>query len=207
MKYGKLIGLACASGVLGLVAVSVAQPSGEQPEMPLPPGWTMDDMMACVQAGTPGEHQAELVKEAGTWEGTGTMWMGPGGEAMPTTVVMTITPIMDGRYIRVEMNGEFPGMGPYTGMGINGYDNVAGRYVSDWVDNHSSGIMRGNGQKSADGTMTWSYEYMCPITKKPAVLRQVEKIKGAKRTMEMFGADPKSGVEYKMMAYEFTRKP
>jgi hypothetical protein len=144
MKYGKLIGLACASGVLGLVAVSVAQPSVEQPEMPLPPGWTMDDMMACVQAGTPGEHHAELVKEAGVWKGSGTMWMGPGGEAVPTTVVMTVTPILDGRYIRIEMNGEFPGMGPYTGMGITGYDNVAGRYVSDWVDNQSSGIMRGS---------------------------------------------------------------
>lgn len=69
MKYGKLVGLACASGVLGLVAVSVAQPSGEQPEMPLPPGWTMDDMMACVRAGTPGGHAGRA--PGGTRQGGG----------------------------------------------------------------------------------------------------------------------------------------
>ena len=31
---------------------------------------------------------------------------------------------MDGRFIKVEVEGEMPGMGPFHGFGIYGFDNV-----------------------------------------------------------------------------------
>ena len=38
-------------------------------------------------------------------------------------------------------------------------------------------------------------------------MRQVEKVTGEKTmTMEMFTNDPKSGKEYKMLSYNFTKK-
>jgi hypothetical protein len=69
-------------------------------------------------------------------------------------------------------------------------------------------MMIGNGELSRDGkTLTWKFTYNCPITKKPAVMQQVETVTGPKtKTLEMVGADPKSGKQFKMMSIELTKK-
>jgi len=134
--------------------------------------------------------------------------MAPDTEPMTTECTSTITALMDGRYTKCDLAGDMPGMGPFNGMGITGYDNVSQKFVGTWIDNHGTGIMQGTGELSADGkTMTWNYTYNCPMTKKPAVMRQVETMTGAKTmTMEMFANDPKSGKEFKMLRIEFTKK-
>jgi len=60
---------------------------------------------------------------------------------------------------------------------------------------------------SKDGkTLTWTFECNCPLTKKPVTMRQVETVTGpGKKTLEMFGAEPKSGEEFKMMRIELTK--
>jgi hypothetical protein len=186
-----------------------AAPAAAQPEMKLPPGWTTEDMQACVEAGMPGKMHERLAKAVGVWEGKGTMWMGPGGEPMKCAMNSKTTTIMDGRYTRCEITGDMPGMGPFTGLGVNGYDNVSQKFVSNWIDNHSTGIMAGTGEISADGkTLTWTYTYNCPVTRKPASMRQIERFTGDNTmTLEAFGPDPKTGKEYKLMSFEFTRKP
>jgi hypothetical protein len=93
-------------------------------------------------------------------------------------------------------------------MGIAGYDNTTRQYISDWVDNHGTGIMRGTGLVSDDGkTMTWTYTYTCPINKKPTTMREVVKHPtDTTMTVEMFANDPKSGKEYKCMQMELKKK-
>ena len=186
-----------------------AAPAAGQPEMKLPPGWTTEDMQACVEAGTPGKMHERLAKAVGVWEGKGQMWMGPGGEPMKCAMSSKTTSIMDGRYTRCEITGDMPGMGPFTGLGVNGYDNVSQKFVANWIDNQSTGIMTGTGELSVDGkTLTWTYTYNCPVTRKPTTMRQIEKFTGDNTmTLEAFGPDPKSGKEYKLMSFEFTRKP
>lgn len=205
-----VLGLFIVAGTIAIAqqAKEPAAAPGAKPEMKLPPGWTEDDVKACMVAGTPGEKHKDLAKGAGTWQGKTTMWMFPGSEPMKSECVSKATSILDGRYIRVEITGEMPGMGPFNGIGVYGYDNVSGKYVSTWIDNHSTGILNGTGEVSADGkVMTWSYTYNCPVTKKPATLREVETITGSNtRTLEMFGKEPKSGKEYKMMSIEFTKQ-
>ena len=149
-----------------------------------------------------------LAGDAGTWKGKQQMWMPGSTEAMTSDVSSTITPMMDGRYTKVEVSGEMPGMGPYTGLGIYGFDNVSQQFVCTWIDNHSTGTMNGVGELSKDGkTITWQFSYNCPITKKPTAMRQVETNTGPNaKKLEMFGNDPKSGKEYKMMTMELTRK-
>jgi hypothetical protein len=137
------------------------------------------------------------------------MWMGPGSEPLPATdCTSTVTPLMDGRFVKVDFTGEIPGMGPYTGMVIVGYDNVSKKFQATWLDNHSTGMSTGGGELSPDGkTLTINYNFTCPVTKKPATMRQVETYTSpTSKTMEMFGADPKSGKEYKMMKIEMTKK-
>src|SRR5690242_10609037 len=111
--------LVATAGIAALVgsliaadAAKVGTPAG-QPDIKLPAGWTMDDMKACMAAGTPGKMQELLAKDAGEWTGKSTMWMGSEGEPMTSECTSTVTPIMDGRYIKVEMKGDMPGMGPY----------------------------------------------------------------------------------------------
>jgi hypothetical protein len=115
---------------------------------------------------------------------------------------------MDGRYIKVEIKGDMPGMGPFEGFGIYGYDNVSGQFVASWVDNQSTGIMNGTGELSKDGkTLTWKNTFNCPLNKKPAVMREIDTITGPNsKTLEMIGNDPKSGKEFKMMRIELTRE-
>jgi hypothetical protein len=188
-----------------------AQPApgkpAEQPEFKLPPGWTAADMLAFAAAATPGEMHKHLLADAGVWNGKNTMWMAPGADPIQSESTSTITPLLGGRFIRCEVKGEMPGMGPYHGLGVYGYDNIEKKFIATWIDNHSTSMGRGTGELSKDGkTLTWTFTSNCPITKKPATMRQVETVTGeGTKTLEMFGAEPKSGVEFKMMRIELTK--
>jgi hypothetical protein len=216
MSVKKLsITLAMAGLLAGAVAIVGSTARGDEPkppaaapEMKLPPGWTEADMQACIVAGTPGKMQEYLAKDAGEWDGKCTMWMSPGAEPMKSDCKTTVTSMMEGRYTKVDTTGEMPGMGPYTGLGIYGFDNVSQKFVSTWLDNHSTGIMSGTGELSADGkTITWSYNFNCPLTKKPTIMREVETHTGPNtKTLESFAPDPKTGKEFKVMTIEFTKK-
>lgn len=188
-------------------AAPAAKPAA-QAEHAMPEGMTEADMKACMEAGTPGEMHAHLAKGVGVWAGKTKMWMAPGAEPMTSECTTTISSIMDGRFTKCEVAGEMPGMGPFNGFGLYGFDNVAQKFQSTWIDNCGTGIMTGTGELSSDGkTMTWNFSYNCPITKKPAIMREVERYTGKdSMVLEMFNTDPKTGEEFKMMEITYTRK-
>ncbi len=187
-----------------------AKPAAGQPEhgMPGMSEQQQKDMQMCMEAATPGPQHAHLAKGVGTWNGKCKMWMAPDSEAMTMDCTSTVTSLMDGRFFKVEVTGSMMGM-PFTGSGINGYDNVSQKFVSTWFDNFGTGMMTGTGEQSADGkVLTWKYNFNCPITKKPIVMRQVETQTGPNSfTLEMFGPEPHSGKEFKSMEISFTRAP
>lgn len=206
-----LLVLACLTAAVASIAF--AQQSGDSksaalPDLPLPPGWTEADLQAMMAAGTPGPQHAFLGKGAGEWTGKVTTWMYPDAEPMTSECTCTVTPIMDGRYFHCEITGAMPGMGPYHGAGVYGFDNVTRKFVTSWIDNHSTGILNGTGELSDDGKkITWNYMYNCPIAKKPVPMQEIETFTGPDtKTLEMFGAEPKSGKEFQMMRIELTRK-
>ncbi|MBX3389552.1 MAG: DUF1579 domain-containing protein [Phycisphaeraceae bacterium] len=204
-----VVGLLAAVGSIAMGDPSKdMKPAGQPMDMQLPPGWTPQDMQACMEAGTPGEQHKVLASGAGKWNGKNQMWMAPDTPPMASECVATITPIMDGRYTKCEITGDMPGMGPFTGFGIYGFDNVSKQYVSSWIDNMSTGMLQGTGELSENGkVLTWNYTYNCPITKKQTPMREVETITGPNsKTLEMWGIDPKSGKEFKMMKIDFTRQ-
>ncbi len=204
-----VVGLAAAIAVIATAdPTREAMPAGV-PEMKLPEGWTEADMQACMLAGMPGPMHEHLAKGIGEWHGTCTMWMVPGAEPTQSESTAVVSSMMDGRYVKTKWSGEMPGMGAYNGFGINGFDNVSQKFVAVWLDNHSTGLMTGTGELSADGkTLTWTFNFNCPVTKKPAVMREVETITGPDaKTLEMFSTDPKTGKEFKMMSIAMTRKP
>jgi hypothetical protein len=180
---------------------------GDMSQIKLPPGWTQADMQACMAAATPGPMQQKLARGVGHWSGKFTQWMAPNTDPMTTSCTATLTSVMDGRFVKNEFTCDMPNMGPFQGLGYYGYDNVAQKLVSTWLDSMATGIMNGDGTISSDGnTITWNYHMMCPITKKPEVMREVEKYTGDNSiTLDMYGDDPKSGKEFHMMHIEMTR--
>lgn len=212
-----IVGAIALATIAGSLAFAAPQHEAKKPAMPAAAshgddaaaGFEMTpEMMACIEAGTPGEMHAWLMEGAGEWHGTSTMWMEAGAQPMTSEVTSTLTPIMDGRYLKVEYSGDMGGM-PFQGMGINAFDNVSQKFQSTWIDSMSTGIMFGTGERSSDGTqLTWEFTYNCPIQKKPVTMRQVETHNGAnKMKLEMFGPDMKTGKEYKMMEIAMERTP
>lgn len=213
MKRKLFTGIACSVCALAAVVGSIAiaedkKPAEQAPAMQPPPGWTQEDMAVMMAAATPGEMHKHLAKSVGTWTGKTKMWFFPDSPVTESTCSVTVTSVMDGRYVKIDWTGETPGMGPFVGQGINGYDNAIGQFVSSWIDNWGTGIATGTGELAADGkTMTWSLTHNCPLTKKPLPMRQIETITGENtKTLVMFATEPKSGKEFKMMEVELTRK-
>lgn len=157
MKSKVLVGFVIVTAVglaaVGSLAIADASKDAQQtPGLPadvkLPPGMTLEDVQACMLAATPGKEHKHLAEGAGVWDGKTTMYM-PGGEPQKSDCVSTATPMMGGRFVKVEIKGEMPGMGPFEGFGIYGYDNVSKKYVHTWVDNMGTGMMNGTGELSA----------------------------------------------------------
>jgi hypothetical protein len=196
---------AVSAAALAFADTATAPPAGT-PQ--LPPGWTMQDMQAMMEAGTPGEMHKKLASEVGTWKAKTQMWMAPGAPPMESEGVSKVTPLMDGRFVQVEMSGEMPGMGPYKGLGLYGYDNNDQKFVAIWLDNHGTGIMQGEGELSGDGkVLTWEFTGYCPIAKAPIKIREVETVTGPNtKTIESFGVPPKGTEEMKIMRIELTRE-
>lgn len=214
MKKLQLIATAMIAACSILTAIALAASDATDTgapaagEMQLPEGWTMEDMQAMMAAGTPGEMHQRLAEDVGTWRTKCTMWMTPDSKPLESEGVSTVTPLMDGRFIQVQMKGEMPGMGEYSGQGIYGYDNVSEKFVAIWIDNHTTGIMSGTGELSDDGkTITWNYTGNCPVAGKPISIRDVETATGPNtKTIESFGPDRKTGKEYQMMRIEMTKE-
>ncbi len=216
-RFSRLASAGVTVAALAAIAgsIALAQPPRDakpaqppaQPDMQLPPGMTQEMMQACMEAGTPGPHHAYLGKLAGVWTGKTTMWMTLGAEPMVSECTATYAPIMDGRYLRCEITGDMPGMGPFNGFALYGFDNVGQKFQSTWIDNMGTGMMTGTGELASDGsTLNWKFTYNCPIQKKAVVMREIERRTGADSfTLEMFGPDPVSGKEYKCMEIAFTR--
>lgn len=202
------------AGIVGMAlsAVALGQSADEKQAAGAKPGGVEGippEMQACIEAGTPGKEHEFLTAQAGTWSGESQMWMGPAAtEPMKSTCTWTVTPVMNGRYIRCELAGEMPGMGTFAGLGHFGFDNVSQKFVGSWLDDHSTGIMHAVGELSSDRKqIEWKFNYNCPMTKKPAVVRELHRYTGAD-TMEIesFVNDPASGKEYRCIQIVLTRK-
>ena len=95
---------------------------------------------------------------------------------------------------------------PFTGIGLNGYDNHTHKYVSTWMDSMGTGIYFLEGTASPDEkTITQLSSYDDPM-EGHMKLRAVTKIIGDNsQVFEMFSTG-KSGKEAKMMEIIYTRK-
>src|SRR5262245_66387294 len=116
------ITLAVAALFLSTAALAADAP----PQMSAEQKAMMDKM---AKAATPGAPHAMLAKMAGDWNCSVKYQMDPSQPAQESQSTATITGLMEGRYIQEVDSGQMMGM-PFNGMGLYGYDNVSGKYVS-----------------------------------------------------------------------------
>lgn len=185
-----------------------AQPGRDAAKEPVKAGQPSEQEMmeAWMKAATPGEQHKVLNAFTGTWDGTVKHWGAEGAPADESKGTTKSTWVLGDRYLRQEWKGSFMEM-PFEGLGYWGYDNAKGQYFSTWMDNMGTGIMVSNGKYDpATKTFTMTGSFTNPVTKKDEKAREVVKIiDDNKHVMEMYGPDPATGKEYKMMEITYTR--
>jgi len=164
-------------------------------------------MEKMTKAATPGPQHEMLKKMAGEWNAKVTSQMDPSQPAQVENSTSTQTMLMDGRYCQEVVSGQMMGQ-PFSGMGLTGYDNVLGKYVSTWNDNLGTGIMTSTGTADASGkVITWVGVMSDPMTGKASKERMVTTIvDNDHHTFEMYGTPPGGKKEMKMMTIEYSRK-
>jgi len=172
------------------------------PEMTAEQKKEMDAMMA---AGTPGAPHKGMAAKVGTYEAKVKNWQDPAGPPMESTGTSTRSMALDGRVMVEEFKGSMMGM-PFTGHGMQGYDNVTGKYWSTWNDSMSTGLMVSEGTCDAKQVCSFKGSWNDPLTKKVVTSRMTSR--WTSPTVEVFEmyAPGKDGKEMKMMEITYTKK-
>jgi hypothetical protein len=164
-------------------------------------------MAAMMKAGQPGEQHKHLGRMAGDWEYTSKMWMAPGQPPEESKGTMHGEMLMGGRYVQHHWKGNMMGM-PFEGMGTEGYDNTTKKFISNWIDNMGTGMMTSTGTCDEAGKVcTLTGDMADPMSGQTMTTKEVitwtdnDHFKN-----EMYGKDPASGNEMKMMEISASRK-
>lgn len=186
-----------------MLTVSPALAKEKKHEKPTDPQAMMELWKKLAQPGEPHKLFATL---AGSWTTQTKEWMEPGKPPMESTGTAETKMLLDGRFLYQEYNAQMMGQ-PFSGIGIDGYDNVTKKYVTAWIDTMGTGIFFMEGTASADGkTITLKGSHPEPGGGKMSH-RAVWTIKDANnQTFEMYGTHGHGGKEMKFLEIVYTRK-
>jgi hypothetical protein len=198
-----LAAVALTAAVVAVLATAMFAQAGKEPP-PMTPEQKAE-MEAYMKAGTPGAPHQRLASKAGSYDLKIKNWHEPGGPPVEETGTATRRMILDGRVLVEDLSSTMMGT-PFTGHGMNGYDNVSGRYWGTWTDSLSTGITVIDGTCDAKEVCTFTGGWNDPITKKPVKARFVSRPTGpATEIFELHGPG-KDGKEMKMMEITYTKK-
>ena len=153
----------------------------------------------------PGEPHKLFSSLAGNWTTTSKEWMEPGKPPTESTGTAEMKMLLDGRFLYQEYNAQMMGQ-PFTGIGIDAYDNMTKKYVTAWMDSMGTGIFIMEGTASADGkTITLKGSHPEPDGGKMTHRAVWKIVDNNHQTFDMYGAH-KGGKETKMLEIVYTRK-
>ena len=95
---------------------------------------------------TPGEPHKLFVSLAGSWTTKSKEWMEPGKPPTESTGTAEMKMLLDGRFLYQEYTGQMMGQ-PFSGIGIDAYDNITKKYVTAWMDTMGTGISSWKGRR------------------------------------------------------------
>ena len=191
------------TGLCFVLTVSVAMAKDKKPEKQMDPQVMMEMYQKLA---TPGEPHKLFATLAGSWTTTTKEWMEPGKPPTESTGTAEMKMLLDGRFLYQEYTSQMMGQ-PFSGIGIDGYDNLRKRYVTTWMDTMGTGFFTMEGTASTDGkTITLKGQHDEPggghMTHR-AVWKIVD---SNTQTFDMYGTH-QGGKEMKMLEIAYTRKP
>lgn len=157
---------------------------------------------------TPGDVHKMIESWDGTWADQVSSWYSPGAPPEISKSTAINKTIMGGRYQVTNHTGNMMGQ-PFEGMGTLAYDNAKKVFISTWIDNMGTGMIKMEGPwDDASKSMTLTGKCVDPGsgTGREMNLKEVFKIIDDKnQLMEMYGPGP-DGKEFKMMEIKLSRK-
>ena len=175
-------------------------------DMPVVDSATM--MKNWMAYSTPGDVHKMIKSWDGTWNGEVTSWYSPGAPPEISKSTAVNKTIMGGRYQVTNHSGSMMGQ-PFEGMGTLAYDNAKKVFISTWIDNMGTGMMKMEGPwDEANKSITLTGKCVDPGsgTGREMNLKEVFKVIDDKnQLMEMYGPGP-DGKEFKMMEIKLSRK-
>ena len=163
------------------------------------------EMMAkWMEYSTPGKAHERLAHKVGRWSLRVVSFM-PGSEPQESLGQSEMKWTLDGRFIQDTTTGNMGGM-PFSGQGLTGYDNMKQKYVTTWVDNMMTGIIRMEGTYDpATKSFTYLGEMPDPMSDAYVPTRHIERVIDTDHFMfEMWAAD-QQGTQTKQMEIHYTR--
>jgi hypothetical protein len=157
---------------------------------------------------TPAKPHEMMKSWNGSWTGDITMWQAPGAPPETTRGTAVYKMVLGDRYQVGNFTGNMMGQ-PFEGMSTLAYDNAKKVFVTIWMDNMGTGLMKLEGpwdEPSKSMTLTGKMVDPTSGNGKEIETRQIVKvIDDNTQVMEMYGPGP-DGKEYKMMEIRYTRK-
>ena len=155
---------------------------------------------------TPGEPHKMFASLAGSWTTTTKEWMEPGKPPTESTGTAEMKMLLDGRFLYQEFTGNMMGQ-PFSGVGIDAYDNMTKKYMTAWMDTMGTGIFMMEGTASADGkTITLKGSHPEPGGGKMTHRAVWKILDNNTQTFDMYGAHHR-GKEMKVLEITYSRKP
>jgi Protein of unknown function (DUF1579) len=191
------------TGLCLVLTVSVAMAKDKKPEKQMDPQAMMEMYQKLA---TPGEPHKLFASLAGSWTTKTKEWMEPGKPPTESTGTAEMKMLLDGRFLQQEFTSQMMGQ-PFSGIGIDGYDNLRKRYVTTWIDTMGTGIFQMEGTASADGkTITLKGRHDEPGGGHMTHRAVWKIIDSNTQTFDMYGTH-QGGKEMKMLEIAYTRKP
>ncbi len=154
---------------------------------------------------TPGEPHKLFATLAGSWTTTNKEWMEPGKPPTESTGTAEMKMLLDGRFLYQEFTGNMMGQ-PFSGVGIDAYDNMTKKYTTAWMDTMGTGIFMMEGTASADGkTITLKGSHPEPGGGRMSHRAVWKIVDGNTQTFDMYGTHH-DGKEMKVLEIIYTRK-
>lgn len=167
----------------------------------------MQAMMEMYQKmATPGEPHRLFATLAGSWTTHIKEWMEPGKPPMESTGTAELKMLLNGRFLYQEVTGQMMGQ-PFSGIGIDGYDNIRKKYITAWMDSMATGIFIMEGTASSDGkTITLTGQHEAPGGGHMSHRAVWTLVDTNTQTYVMYGAHPGDKKEMKIMDITYKRK-
>jgi len=157
------------------------------------------------QAATPGEPHKLFASLVGSWTTSTKEWMEPGKPPTESTGTAEMKMLLDGRFLYQEYNSQMMGQ-PFSGIGIDAYDNMTKKYVTAWIDTMGTGIFIMEGTASVDSkTITLKGSHPEPGGGKMSHRAVWKIIDQNNQTFDMYGTHH-GQKEMKVLEITYTRK-